>query len=67
MFLHADSEDSDQTGRMPTDLSLRWAQRSFCWFCHEVAQMLHRTDQGLHCLLLCFQFQLDYLLHQKNR
>ena len=31
MFLHADSEDSDQTGRM-SRLSLRWAQRSFCWF-----------------------------------
>ena len=26
-FLHADSEDSVQTGRMP-----------FCWFCHEAAQ-----------------------------
>ena len=21
------------------DLSLRWAQRSFCWFCHEAAQI----------------------------
>ena len=21
------------------DLSLRWAQRSFCWFCHEVAHI----------------------------
>ena len=27
-FLHADSEDSDQTGHMP-----------FCWFCHEAAQI----------------------------
>ena len=27
-FLHADSEDSDQTGRMP-----------FCWFCYEAAQI----------------------------
>ena len=27
-FLHADTEDSDQTGRMP-----------FCWFYHETAQM----------------------------
>ena len=27
-FLHADIEDSDQTGRMP-----------FCWFCHEAAQL----------------------------
>ena len=31
-FLHADSEDSDQTGRDAlSDLSLCWAQ-SFCWF-----------------------------------
>ena len=28
MFLHADSEYSDQTGQM----SLCWAHRSFCWF-----------------------------------
>ena len=27
-FLHADSEDSDQTGHMP-----------FCWVCHEAAQI----------------------------
>ena len=34
-FLHADSDDSDQTA----DLSLRWAQMSFGWFCHEAAKM----------------------------
>ena len=28
-FLYVDSEDSDQTGRMP-----------FCWFCHEAAQII---------------------------
>ena len=33
-FLHADSEDSDQS-----DLSLRWAHMPFCWFCHEVVQI----------------------------
>ena len=32
-FLHADSEDSDQTGWMPRlILSLRWAHMPFCWF-----------------------------------
>ena len=40
----ADSEDSDQTGRMPrdaqSDLSLRWAHRSFCWFCHAAAHII---------------------------
>ena len=44
MFLHADSEDSDQTGRSDwadtqADLSIRWAHMSFCWFCHEAAHM----------------------------
>ena len=32
-FLHADSEDSDQTGRMPrADMSLRWAHTHFVGF-----------------------------------
>ena len=51
MLLHADSEDSDQIGRMPSpilsaqaDLSLRWAHRLFCWFCHAHAQMLAQTS-----------------------
>ena len=38
MFLYADSEDSVRLGRYTqADPSLRWVQRSFCWFCHEVA------------------------------
>ena len=41
-FLHVDSEDSDQTGRM---LSLHWAHMPFCWFCHEAAQI---TGQGIY-------------------
>ena len=35
------SEDSDQTVDAQADLSLRWAQ-SFCWFCHEVAQIVFK-------------------------
>ena len=38
-------EDSDQTWRAQADLSLRWAHRSFCWFCHEVA---HIIDEPRH-------------------
>ena len=39
-FLHVDSKDSDQTGRMPR----LWSESSlgthlFCWFCHVVAQI----------------------------
>ena len=37
----AHSEDSDETGGCPhADQSLCWAHRSFCWFCHDVAQFL---------------------------
>ena len=32
MFLHADSEDSDDWVDGPADLSLRWAQMSFFGF-----------------------------------
>ena len=32
MLLHADSEDSDQTGRMQADLSLRWRTGHFVDF-----------------------------------
>ena len=38
-FLHADSEDSDQSGRMPRSESMLGAH-SLCWFCHVAAQML---------------------------
>ena len=39
-FLHADSEDSDQTGHpAQADLSLRWALHLFCWFCYEAAHL----------------------------
>ena len=34
-FLHADSEDSDQT-----DLSLRRAHMPFCWFCYDAMRWL---------------------------
>ena len=37
-FLHVDSEDSDQTGRMPR-LIWVFAGHTFCWFCHEVAHL----------------------------
>ena len=32
MLLHADSEDSDQTGRM-------LGAQPFCWFCHVAAHI----------------------------
>ena len=34
----ADSEDWSDWADAQADLRLRWAYRSFCWFCHEAAQ-----------------------------
>ena len=51
MFLHADSEDSDQTGRMPR---LIWESslgaQPHCWFCHVAA----------HCLVVFVVFYCKY-------
>ena len=41
-IIRAHSEPYDETGQ--ADLSLRWAQRSFCWFCHEAT---HFTSSHL--------------------
>ena len=38
-FLKMDSKLFLDWADPQADLSLLWAQRSFCWFCHEVAQM----------------------------
>ena len=46
MFLHADSEDSDQTGRMHRLMCLRWAQLPFCWFCHAAAHVYIAASQA---------------------
>ena len=40
MSLNADSEDLSDLADTQADPSLCWAQRSFCWFCHEAAEML---------------------------
>ena len=41
-FLHADSEDANQTGRMPR-LICCGVHMSVCWFCHAVAQIYYGT------------------------
>ena len=59
-LLHADSEDSDQTGRMPRLICLRCSHMPLCWFCHEAAQLLlfysWRNNQlvssGFFCLII---------------
>ena len=40
IFHHADSEDSDQTGRMPGRSESSLCAHSLCWFCHEAAHMV---------------------------
>ena len=37
----AHSKDSDQTGWMPRLIWVLLGAHSFCWFCHEVAQMVY--------------------------
>ena len=39
-FLDADSKDWLDWADGQADLSLRWAHMSFCWLCHEAAQIL---------------------------
>ena len=45
-FLHADSDDSDQTwlwsdwADAQADLRLRWEHMPFCWFCREAAHII---------------------------
>ena len=35
-------------------LSLRWAHKSFCWFCHQVAQMKDKfVEVGTVCIYFC--------------
>ena len=39
-FLHVDSEDFDQTGRMPRLIEVFAGHTPpICWFCHEVAHI----------------------------
>ena len=38
-FLHADSEGSNQTGRMPRLICHRSAHMPFCRFCHALTHM----------------------------
>ena len=38
------------------DLSLRWAHRSFCWFCHAVAQFSYWNHFRNHCVWHCNEF-----------
>ena len=42
LFLQADSEHLSDGADAQADLSLCWAHKSFCWFCHVVAHKITR-------------------------
>ena len=65
MLLHADSEDSNQ----PWDLSLRWAHKSFYWFCYAAAHIMSfilQTEFNLVILVLSLNFPSYQLLYFCN-
>ena len=59
MFLHVDSKDCSHWVYAQDDLSLRWAQRSFSWFCHEAAQLFSHhlvfIKSALSLHLVCYK------------
>ena len=38
------------------DLSFRWAQKSFCWFCHEVAQNVSSSSLYMQRIYISSHF-----------
>ena len=65
MFLHADSEDLSAWTDAQADLSLRWAQRSFCKFFHEAAQLFsqYRAKKGV---AICkYQIWTSYIVSRE--
>ena len=73
----AHSEDSSEWTDAQADLSIHWAHRSFCWFCHEAARLnwvswvasfacVFQTlsDLGLNEIYMWFSFPyLPYIFH----
>ena len=55
-FLHADSENCDQTAVVQADMSLRWTHMPFCWFSHEAAELYVISNDTLLHELKIFQY-----------
>ena len=64
MFLHADSENSDQTGRMPRLIWVFAGRKPFCWFCHVVAHLL--SSCAIQALTYIFMDFFDPLPRNLN-
>ena len=45
------------------DLSLRWVRRSFCLFCHVLAQMVLMNTSGEEIAILSFSLNYTLLKH----
>ena len=69
-FLHADSEDSDQTGRMPRLIWVFcWAHMPFCWFCHDAAHFIllrYESDDNYESRSVFFLICQAYLIWNFN-
>ena len=66
-IIRAHSEASDQTGWMSkTDLSLRWAQMSFCWFYHEAAHFTLSHLRQQYWFMLVQDFLLPETLRESE-
>ena len=42
------------------DLSLRWAQKSFCWFCHEAAQNASSSSLHMQHIYISSHFYISH-------
>ena len=67
-FLHADSKDSDQTGRMPRLIWSSLSAQPFCWFCHAAAQINVLLDRSPSVtFFVCFvRLTVVYWTHNEN-
>ena len=54
-LLHAHSEDWSDWADAQADLSLCWAHRSFCWFCHAVAHIYCHIHIGRTMFIAIFK------------
>ena len=63
-FLQANSKDWSDWADAQADLSLRWPQRSFCWFCYVMAQLFSDNPVKSSRVVVCDQlpcFVVSYL------
>ena len=60
-YLHADSEDSDQTGRMPKLIWVFAGRTVTLWFCHKAAKMFLFPPISIYFLLFIMIYRQSHL------